>query len=478
MTATAETERAETPMPNRWIAVVILLMANFMNLIDITIVNVALPTLKHDLAAPASHIEWIVAGYVFAFALLLLPAGRMGDILGRRAMFLAGIAVFTSASALCGLAPSIEWLVAARLIQGAGGAMMTPQTLALVPALFPPEERGGVFSFFAVAAGLASVAGPILGGILIALDIFGLGWRPIFLVNVPLGLIAFLGALKMVPAVPGNRKLGVDVVGILLAGTALLSLLVVLIEAPSMGWQTWMAALLILSPATGFAFVRWQIRQARNNRPQLLPLRLIRHPSFLTGSVLAGVLFTAPPGFFLTFALYLQSGHGLTPLQSGLTTVPYSLGVLAGAPVSKRLGNAYLRQRVIAGTLLLALGFVWLRVVVGQMTGGVTWFWTAPPLLVAGIGLSTTVSPLFQTALAAATGSDTGSASGAVQSFQRLGGAFGVAITGGIFFALLGGAAQGDIAAYTRAETMALLVPVVVSLSMAAFALWRPLPES
>ena len=178
--------------PKRWIALAVLLLASFMNLIDVTIVNVAIPSMQTNLGADPSQIEWVIAAYVLAFALGLLPFGRLGDIVGRTHMFLIGVAAFTVASAACGLAPSIEWLIAARVLQGLAGAMMTPQVLAIATVTFPPEERGQSFSLFGLSAGLAAVAGPIIGGLLIGANLGGLDWRPIFLVNVPVGILAIV----------------------------------------------------------------------------------------------------------------------------------------------------------------------------------------------------------------------------------------------------------------------------------------------
>ena len=208
------------PVAGRWIAMSILLVANFMNLIDVTIVNVALPSLQDAFGATSSQIEWVVAAYILFFALLLLPAGRLGDILGRRRMFLIGVAVFTLGSALCGLAPSIEGLVAARIFQAVGAASMTPQTLAIIPVIFAPKDRGAAFALTGLTAGLAAVAGPVLGGWLIETDIWGLGWRPIFLVNIPVGIAAILLALRFLPKVPGHPGMGLDLVGTALAGLA------------------------------------------------------------------------------------------------------------------------------------------------------------------------------------------------------------------------------------------------------------------
>ena len=225
--------------PRRWLALAVLLIASFMNLIDVTIVNVAIPSMQQNLRADASQIEWVIAAYVLAFALGLLPFGRLGDIVGRTRMFLIGVAAFTAASAACGLAPSIEWLIAFRVIQGLAGAVMTPQVLAIATVTFPPEERGRSFSLFALSAGLAAVAGPLLGGLLIGGNLWGLDWRPIFLVNVPVGLLALVAGWFIVPRPPGHPDLKNDVVGIVLFAAGMVALVYPLIEGRSYGWPAW-----------------------------------------------------------------------------------------------------------------------------------------------------------------------------------------------------------------------------------------------
>ncbi len=459
---------------NKWAAVAVLLLANFMNLIDITIVNVALPSMQTELSAPPNLIEWIVAGYTFSFALLLLPAGRMGDLFGRRRLFVTGIVIFTFASLACGLAPGTGTLVTARVVQGVGAAIMTPQTLALVPALFPPAQRGAAFGLFALAAGLASVTGPILGGILIGADILGLTWRPIFLVNIPLGLAALVGAFAFVPAAEGNRSLGIDFVGIALAALAMLAVLVPLVEAPSVGWQPWMWPMIFAAAPLGWAFVRWQIRQGARGASQLLPMRLARSGRFLTGSCLNAVLFSGVPSYFFTVALYLQSGYGLTPLQSGLTTTPFPLGVLAASATTGWFGSRWIRQRVIGGGLLIGAGYLGQGWAVLGMGEEVSWLRMAPWFLLGGFGLGNTVSPLYQVALSAADGNDTGSASGAVQALRQVGIAFGVALMGGVFFAILGGAEIGDQGAYRAAMLGAIGYALLVAIAISVTPLFAP----
>ena len=225
--------------PRRWPALATLLLAGFMNLIDITIVNVALPRLQVSLGATSTEIEWVVAAYVLAFALGLLPFGRLGDVIGRKRMFLIGIGLFTLFSAFCGLAPSMDMLIAARVLQGLAGAMMMPQVLAITQVMFPPRERGFAFSLFGLSAGLASVAGPLAGGLLIGADLFGLDWRPIFLVNIPVGMLAVIAGRALIPALPPHPNLTVDFGGVVIAGLSTLLLVFPLIEGHSFGWPAW-----------------------------------------------------------------------------------------------------------------------------------------------------------------------------------------------------------------------------------------------
>ncbi len=466
------------PLPGRRLAMAVLLLANFMNLIDVTIVNVAIPSLQADLGASDSGIAWIVAAYIFTFALWLVPAGRMGDLYGRRRMFLIGVAVFTVASALCGLATSTETMIAARVAQGLGGALMTPQTLALVPALFPPQERGAVFALFGVTAGLAAVAGPILGGVLIGADILGLGWRPIFLVNLPLGALAIWGALRLVPPVPGRPTLGVDFAGMALAGLAVLLALFPLIEGRSLGWPVWCFVLLAAAVPVAALFVLWQRRQAAQGAPQLIPPALLGARSFLLGGGAAALFFSGVPGFFLVLALYLQVGHGLTPLQSGLTTTPFSVGIFAASLLSTRLGARWPRRRIALGAVLVAAAMLALRELVLAGGEAIDWWRYALPLAVAGIGLGTAVSPLFQTALADVPPDAAGVASGAVQALQQVGSAFGVAIMGELFFARLaasaGGAAGPLHADYAAALTQAMVYATVAFAAVAVLSAALP----
>jgi MFS family permease len=411
----------DTADPRRWPALFVLLIANFMNLIDVTIVNVALPSMRAGLGATDSQIEWVVAAYVLAFALGLLPFGRLGDILGRTHMFLWGVGAFTAASALCGMAPNIEFLIIARVIQGLAGAMMTPQVLAIATVTFPPHERGQAFSLFGLSAGLASVCGPILGGLLISANLFGLEWQPIFLVNIPVGIAAVIAGYLLIPRLPGHKALRNDYVGIVLFGASIVLLVFPIVEGRAYGWPAWCFGMIGAGIVGLVLFTLWTRDRARRGEPQLLNFDLITNRDFMFGAVVITVFASGIPGMFMVISLLLQSGFGFTPLESGLTNTPF---IIANA-----------------GDTLNHWSFL-------------------PPLLIAGIGLGLGFSSLFQLVLRYVPGRDAGAGSGALQAFQQVGGALGIALVGEMFFGSLGtGLAAGN-------------TPQSAFASAASFALW------
>ncbi|MBN9307820.1 MFS transporter, partial [Devosia sp.] len=342
--------------PRRWVALAVLLIASFMNLIDVTIVNVALPSLEKNLGAGPNEIEWVIAAYVLSFALGLLPFGRLGDIVGRTHMFLIGVAAFTAASALCGLAPSIEWLIIARVLQGLAGAAMTPQVLAIAQVTFPPEEKGQAFSLFGLSSGLAAVTGPILGGILIGANLGGLDWRPIFLVNVPVGIVAVVAGWYLIPRTPGHPGLKNDFVGIALFVAAMVALVYPLVEGRAFGWPAWAWGMIAGSFALAALFVLWQRRRAAGDKPQLLNFSLISNPNYLLGLLITTIFASGVPAMFMVLSLMLQSGFGFTPLESGLTNTPFSVGVLTVSLFIGRLGQRWLRTRLGLGAAILVVG--------------------------------------------------------------------------------------------------------------------------
>ena len=459
------------PDPRRWSALIIMLLAMFINIIDLSIVNVALPSLQKGLGASSSQIEWVVAAYVLAFALGLLPFGRLGDIVGRKRIFMLGVAGFTIASLLCGVAPSINLLIVARILQGLAGSMMIPQVLAIAQVTFPPKERGFAFSFFGLTAGLASVAGPLMGGLLISANLYGLDWRPIFLVNLPIGIFALIAAWRVVPETKPHPGLTHDLGGILLASIGILLMVFPLIEGRGYGWPVWAFAMIAASFVVFALFYLWEKRREAANQTQLLSVSLMKNRNFAIGSLITMIFFSGLPGFFFILALFLQSGFGFTPLQSGLTTIPFPIGVLIASLLSGRLGNKMMPQRLMGGALMLVIGMATLRYVIAGVTDEVNHWWLVVPLVISGFGLGVAISALFQTILVGVPPRDAGSASGALQAFQQIGGALGVALVGELFFSKLAALMQAGGSAhlaFVEAAKHGLIYEIAVFVIMAA----------
>lgn len=457
--------------PRRWIALAVLLLASFMNLIDVTIVNVALPSLQRDLGADPTHIEWVVAAYVLAFALGLLPFGRLGDIVGRTRMFLLGVVAFTIASTLCGLAPDIETLIGARVLQGLAGAMMTPQVLAIAHVTFPPEEKGRAFSYFGLSTSLAAVTGPLVGGLIIEADFWGLDWRPIFLVNIPVGIGAAIAGWYLIPRTPGHPELRNDYVGIALFALAAVLIVFPLIEGRAFGWPAWIFAMLAAALVVIAIFVIWERRRAAEGQPQLLNYSLIANPNYLLGLLITTIFASGVPAMFMVISLTVQLGFGFTPLESGLVNTPFSIGVMAVSLVIGRLGQRLLRTRLALGSLLIATGVLWLDLTLRGVDDTITHLMVIAPLFLAGLGLGLGFSGLFQSVLAGVPARDAGAGAGALQAFQQVGGAVGVAIVGQIFFShLAAGLSLGQPAytAYAAAASTAILYQVISFVTVAA----------
>ena len=459
------------PDPRRWTALIIMLLAMFINIVDMSIVNVALPGLQKGLGASSSQIEWVVAAYVLAFALGLLPFGRLGDIAGRKRIFLLGVAGFTLASVLCGIAPNINLLIIARIIQGIAGSMMIPQILAIAQVTFPPKERGFAFSFFGLTAGLASVAGPLMGGLIISANLWGLDWRPIFLVNLPIGIFALIAAWRVVPETPPHPGLSHDAGGILLSIIGILLLVFPLIEGRNYGWPLWSFAMIAASFAVFALFYLWEKRREAAGQTQLLSVSLMKNRNFAIGSLVTMIFFSGLPGFFFILVLFLQSGFGLTPLESGLTTIPFPAGVLLASVFSGRIGSKMMPQRLMGGALLMVAGMAALRYIIGGVTDEVNHWLLVAPLVISGFGIGVSISALFQTILMGVPPRDAGSGSGALQAFQQIGGALGVALVGELFFSKLTAAlASGSLPhpAFAAAARQGLIYEIAVFAIMAA----------
>ncbi len=441
--------------PRRWVALVIVLVAGFMQLVDISIVNVAIPSIQRDLDASYSQIQWVLAGYQLAFAVTLITGGRLGDIFGRRRLFMLGMAGFTLASALCGLAQSPGMLIGSRVLQGLMGALMFPQVLAVIQVTFPPRERGTALGIFGATIGLATITGPLVGGLLIQADVLGLEWRPIFLVNVPIGIAALAVAARFVHESKAPHALRLDLVGVGIVSAGLLLLVYPLVQGRDLGWPLWTFLSMAAAVPVLAAFALWERRKKTTDGSPLVDLVLFRHRAFVAGLLVAGTFFMGIPAFFLTFSIYLQIGLGFTALHAGLTTIPFAVGSALASTASVRLAPRLGRGILSLGALLLAAGMAGIIWTVDRYDGGVHSWQLLPALAVCGIGLGCVIAPLVNIVIAGVHRQDAGSASGVLNTVQQLGGAVGVALIGVIFFGLLGSHAStvtADLAPGLRAD--------------------------
>jgi len=438
-TATAEPGRAPGGAdPRRWIALAVVLIAGFMQLVDISIVNVAIPSIQRDLDATYSQIQWVLAGYQLAFAIMLITGGRLGDIYGRKRLFMIGMAGFTLASALCGLAQSPTMLIGSRVLQGLFGAIMFPQILSVIQVTFPPKERATAFGMFGATIGLATITGPLVGGLLIEADLLGLEWRPIFLVNVPIGIAALAAATRFLVESKAPRALRLDLVGVGIVTAGLLLLVFPLVQGRDLDWPLWTFLSMAAAVPVLVGFGLYERRKKARDGSPLVDLDLFRQRSFVPGLAVAGIFFMGIPAFFLIFSLWLQIGLGFSPLHAGLTGAPFAVGSALASAASVRLVPTLGRRILSVGSLLLVAGMGALIWTVDRYGGAVHSWQLLPALLVCGLGLGCVVAPLVNVILAGIRGQDAGAASGVLSTVQQVGGAVGVALIGVVFFGLLG----------------------------------------
>jgi len=448
--------------PRRWLTLSILLLAAFMNLLDVSIVNIAIPSIQRDLHASYADVQWALAGYTLAYALVLITGGRLGDIFGRKRLFLIGVTGFTVMSALCGAAQSPGMLIGCRVVQGAMGAIMVPQVLAVIQVIFPPAERIKALAGFGVTAGLGTVSGPLLGGLLIQHNLFGLAWRPIFLINVPVGVLAVAASAVLVRESRAPRPPRLDPIGVGLISAALLLLLYPLVEGRQLGWPAW-TFVSMAAAAPVFALFAWYEQvKARRDRSPLVPLRLFREREFSVGMAVAMTFFLGIASFGLVLTLFLQLGLGFTPLHAGLTFLPFSAGVLVSSGAAARLAPRFGRGVTMAGALVIAAGMAGLIAAVHHYGAAVTTWQLTPGLIAAGLGLGMVIAPLADIVLARVPAQDAGAASGVFNTGLQLGNSIGIAVIGVIFFGMLGsqsGPAASTVAPALRSQVAAAGVP-------------------
>jgi EmrB/QacA subfamily drug resistance transporter len=408
-----------------------------MVVLDFFIVNVALPSMQSDLGASSTAIEWVVAGYALTSAIFVITAGRLGDRFGRRRMFSLGLAVFTVASAACGAAGTPLELVLARLLQGVGAALLTPNVLSLIGVLYSGPDRVRALSVYGTVMGLAAVGGQLIGGALIAADPAGLSWRTCFLINLPIGIAALALAPRVIPESRQSTAPGLDRLGTVLATAILTAVVLPLLEGRQHGWPAWTWLSLAAAPVLLAVFVVHQRRLARRGGTPLIDIALFRHRSFSAGLVTQLCFWAGQASFFVVLALYLQNGRGLHPLPAGLVFTILAAAYVAASMRAPGLTARHGRGVIAAGALVLAAGHGLLVAAVADIGVGGELLVLVPGLILVGAGMGLVLAPLASTIMQSLEPERAGAASGMLTTMQNVGNAIGVAVTGVIFFGAL-----------------------------------------
>jgi EmrB/QacA subfamily drug resistance transporter len=435
----------------------------FMAIFDYFVVNVAAPSLQHDLGATEAGVELVVGGYGFAYASGLITGGRLGDLFGHRRLFLAGMSTFTLASLLCGLAGSPAFLVAARILQGATAAAMVPQVLALINLMFPPHERARAMAAFGATIGGGAVAGQVLGGVLLDANLFGWGWRTIFFINVPIGLAAAALAARWLPAHEqrgGSTRLDP-------AGAAGISLALALVLVPITlgrpeGWPVWTWVSMAASVPVAAAVLRYERALGRGGGAPVLDVELLRERVFAAGTVIAGGYLTFFAGFMLSLTLFLQDGLGLSPLRAGLAFTPLGVAFASSSFLARRFG----RRVVTIGASSSLIGLL-LTVAALLARGDHTSVgWLVPGMVVVGFGNGLAIPSIITAVLTRIPGPKAGMAAGALTTAQQFGNAIGATVLGTAFFSVLGG--SPTLHTYITAMTVAASICAAIAASITA----------
>jgi EmrB/QacA subfamily drug resistance transporter len=413
---------------NPWLVLVVLVTGFFMILLDTTIVNVAIPAMSAGLNTTLDQILWVLNAYILVYAVLLITAGRLGDLYGQRNLFAIGLAVFTAASALCGFSQDANQLIAARVLQGVGGALLTPQTLAILTTLFPPERRGTAFGIWAGVAGLATLAGPTVGGAIVTY----INWRWIFFVNVPIGIAALVATFLIIPDVRPGRRHGWDILGVILATGGLFGVVFGLIEGQRYNWGEIGSYVVTIPEVIGAGalmlvlFVLWERLQSE----PLVPLSLFEERNFAVANWIAAAISFGMMSLFLPIVIYLQSVRGFSALTAGLTLAPMSITSMVVAPfagrMADRIGGKYI---LMTGIFVFAIGFGTLTFVAGPDS---TWINFLAPAIVAGAGMGMTFAPMTTVAMRNINPRMAGAASGVLNTTRQVGAAVGSAVVGAL----------------------------------------------
>jgi EmrB/QacA subfamily drug resistance transporter len=421
--------------PKVWAGFGVVLAALILNILDSTIVNVAAPAIQRDLGMSSSALEWIAAAYTLAIAVGLFTGGRLGDLFGRKRMLLVGLAGFVISSAACAFAWSPETLIAARAVQGIFAALMIPQGFGLIREIFPPEQMGKAFAAFGPVIGMSTIVAPIVAGLLMKADVFGSGWRALFLINLPVGAVALIAGVRVLPSAK-TRPAGVrlDVVGTVLMAAASFLVVFPLVDGRSLGWPVWLFGLLVAAVPVLGVFAMQQRRRIASARTPLFELSILRKRSYVSGVVFTLVFFGSIVGFSLTVGLFLQIGLGFSALKASLYLAGLAVGAFLGSGIGAWAMNAVGRPILHIGLMIMAAGTALLYVTMRSVSGGVGFWDLAPGLTVFGFGMGMIFVPLFSIIIGEIEDHEVGSASGLLESLQQLGASLGVAVLATLFF--------------------------------------------
>ena len=442
---TAMSQPQSKPAP---LALAILLLGGFITVFDLFAVNVAIPSMQADLGAGFAEVGFVIAGYELAFGVLLIAGGRLGDRHGRRRLFSIGMIGFAATSFLCGIAPDATSLIVARLLQGATGAILFPQVYASLRVLYGEADRRRAFGLLGMTLGLAAIAGQVLGGLIVESNLLGLGWRTIFLVNLPVGLAAAWS--HTIPESRSSETMGVDWPGVGLATAGLLLLLFPLLEGPNAGWPAWTWVSMATSILLMAAFLLWEHRAAELGSSPAIDLRLFRNAGFSIGSLVVLLIYSTATSMFLCFALLTQFGLGLTPFEAGTLFAPASVGFVAASLLAPKLVARFGKIGIAGGALVYAAGILWLIVAASGLRNRTDALFMLPPLVLFGFGQGLSMTPLLNLVIGVVEERHAGMAAGFISTMQQVGGAFGVSIVGIFFISILSRDAKPGISQASR----------------------------
>ncbi|TWJ12048.1 EmrB/QacA subfamily drug resistance transporter [Stackebrandtia albiflava] len=458
-------------------ALLVVLFGSFMDLLDATIVTVAAPAIVRDLGASDAQIQWTIAAYVLALGAGLVTGGRLGDRYGRKRLFMTGLAGFMVTSALCALAADPGMLIGMRAAQGITAGVMVPQVFGIIRASFAPGERARAFGAYGAVQGLASVAGPLLGGLLVDADLFGLGWRTVFWINVPVSLLALVIGAKVLPESRSTSRGRLDLPGALLAASGILLLLLPIIQTDTWGW-TWSSYVLLAAGLVVLSvFLVYERRLAARGREPVFDPALLRIRAFAGGLCVSTLFFGGIGAFFLTLSVYLQNGTGRTAWETGLVILPYAIGSITTSGLGVALAARAGRVLLISGAVTIAVSHLVLWRVVAD--GDAPGYWPlAMALLIGGLGLGLAAPILVNVVLAGIPGRDAGAAGGVLSTVNQIGGAVGIAVLGTVFFTTAAGTTDGPPALTDYGDALGIVLLVSAGLYVLTALMMLTLPKT